>query len=96
MHTMTNTTALKIVENHEGRAPASSSWPAPRRAAFLAKRLRGRVFAIISDSFFNLARQYAHDMNGIGITSAGRFSPLGPLGIIFSLLPEKQFTSTLI
>jgi hypothetical protein len=31
-----------------------------------------------------------------GLSKSGRRSPLGPLGIVFPLLPEKQFTSTLI
>ena len=30
------------------------------------------------------------------VTKASRRSPLGPLGIVFPLVPKKQFTSTLI
>jgi hypothetical protein len=36
-----------------------------RCAALFAERLGGWVFAIVVDGFFNLASQYAHDMDGV-------------------------------
>jgi hypothetical protein len=54
----------------------------PRRAALFAKRLCGRVLAVVRDSLFTLAGQYAHDMDGVADhVGPGRFSPLGPVGI---------------
>jgi glucose-6-phosphate isomerase len=45
---------------------------------------------------FNLSRRNPHDMYGVADNVGGRFSPLGPKGIVVPLDPEKKLTSTLI
>jgi hypothetical protein len=40
----------------------------------------------IATRFLNLARQNAHDFDGVADDVAGRFSPLGPLGIWIAAL----------
>jgi hypothetical protein len=37
----------------------------PRRTAFFAERLRGGVFAVAGNSFFNLASGNAHDVDRV-------------------------------
>jgi hypothetical protein len=69
-----------ILKKPIGKVPTFSptcSWPSnlratlsrhglrPRRAALFAERLRGWVLAIVRNNVFDLASQYAHDMDGV-------------------------------
>jgi hypothetical protein len=55
----------------------------PRLAALPAERDGALVFAIVRDSVFDLAGQYAHDMDGVADHVGRAASPLGPLGIVW-------------
>jgi hypothetical protein len=52
----------------------------PRLAALPAEHYGGWVFAVVGDSFFNSPVSTRMTWTALPITSAGRFSPLGPLG----------------
>ena len=63
-------------------------------AAICAKRLCGRVFAVVNHIVGFLAGRNAHDADSVADHAAGRFWPLGPLGnvvVLHSTLKTIQF-----